>query len=114
MDLIELQINILSNDLILNPNEIFWEEIIQRNCKTSFIYYEKSLRKKDQEFDKLRFCEFENLIHLWKGENSLTIKKSINEFKNIFSKKFKIGQITYDIAKLYIFKARLFANEKGI
>lgn len=113
-DLIEIQVNIFSKDSIINPDFIEWEDIrINNSPLKTFLDYEKTLRKLNLKFDKLRYCEFENLIHVWKGEQSLTIKKSIDEFKKIFSKNFSIKSITYDIAKFYIFKVKMIATEKG-
>ncbi len=113
-DMMEIQINIFSKDSIINTENIEWEDLRIENCPLkSFLDYEKTLRKLNLKFDKLRYCEFENLIHVWKGEQSLTKKKSLDEFKKIFSKNFYIKSITYDIAKFYIFKVKMNATEKG-
>ena len=112
--MIEIQLNIFSKGSIITPEEIEWEEIkIEKSPINTFLDYEKNLKKSNIKFDKLRYCELENIIHLWKGEQSLTIKKSVEEFRRIFSKIFKINSILYDFAKFYIFKVKIVANVKG-
>jgi hypothetical protein len=80
----------------------------------SFLQYEKSLIKNNITFDKTRFCELENLIHVWKNESNLTKKTNINEFKLFFSENFKIFDISYEFFKYYIFKVKMQAKKMGI
>jgi hypothetical protein len=79
----------------------------------SFLEYEKSLIKHNIMYDKTRFCELENIIHVWKNEKSLTKKTNINEFKMFFTEHFKIIDISYDFFKFYIFKIKLQAKKIG-
>jgi hypothetical protein len=114
-DLFEIQIPICCKDTVINSEHTFWEGLkIEDSLGGSFLTYEKTLRRTNLKFDRLRYCEFENAIHIWKGEQSLSIKKSLVDFRKIFSKNFKVSSITYDIFKLYIFKVRMTASEKGI
>ena len=91
-----------------------WKEIrITDTPSYTFLDYEKRMSKSNIRFDKSRFCELENMIHVWKSEESLTLKKSIDEVRKIFSKLFKINPISFDFFKFYIFKVRMIAMTKG-
>jgi hypothetical protein len=79
----------------------------------SFLDYEKSQRNKIN-FDKSRFCELENIIHLWKNEKSLSKKSNINMFRALFINNFSILDISYDFYKFYIFKVKLQAKRVGL
>jgi hypothetical protein len=99
---------------IIDPSTIKWYPSVETELPVhSFLDYEKSLVKHNVLFDKIRFCDLENLIHVWKNERSLTKKNNINEFRNLFEKNFKVVSINYDFFKYYIFKIKLQANKVG-
>jgi len=113
-DFVCIKIAIFSKSGILDPNNFKWIKLVHEDCpKVSFFDYEKSLTKKNLMFDNLRFCELENLIHVWKNEKSLTKQDKLNDFKKIFSTNFTINDISYDFSKFYIFKAKLTSNLEG-
>jgi hypothetical protein len=114
-DYIEFQLNVLSSNGIIDPDNIVWKEIRIEECPShTFVDYEKNLMKNNIKFDKMRFCELENMIHVWKSEDSLTIKKSVDEVRKIFSKLFKINSISFDFFKFYVFKVKMIAIAKGL
>jgi hypothetical protein len=85
----EIRLNIFSLSGIIFPESITWFDPVETVTPIhSFLEYEKSLVKHNVIFDKTRFCELENLIHVWKNEKSLTKKTNIDEFKLFFNKKF--------------------------
>jgi hypothetical protein len=99
---------------IIKPQSIQWYSAVETDLPIhTFLDYEKSLVKHNVLFDKIRFCDLENIIHVWKGESSLTKKSNINEFKSLFDKNFKIISVHYDFFKYYIFKIKLQANKVG-
>ena len=99
----------------LDPASIQWMEIISYDTpEHTFLQYEKTLIKSDVQYDKLRCCELENVIHMWKNEKSLSKKENISEFKKVFKNNFKIMSIDYDIAKFYLYKIRMRANSLGM
>ena len=49
------------------------------------------------------------MIHLWRSEYEIKNINLINEFKKIFSKKFYIKSIVFDISKLYFYKIQMTA-----
>ena len=100
---------------IIFPESIIWHDIIEAETPLhTFLEYEKSLVKHNILFDKIRFCELENIIHVWKNEKTLTKKTNIEEFKMFFNEHFKITNISYDFFKFYIFKIKLQASKLGI
>jgi hypothetical protein len=62
----------------------------------------------------MRCCDLENLIHVWKSENSLTKKENIENFKKIYQNNFKIMEIYYDCSKTFIYKFKMKAIAIGI
>jgi hypothetical protein len=99
----------------MDPSGMNWRDVRITECPGyTFIDYEKKMRKSNIKFDKLRFCELENMIHIWKSEESLTLRKSIDEVRKIFSKLFKINSISFDFFKFYIFKVKMIAHTKGL
>jgi len=99
----------------IEPSTIKWLDILYYDTpEHNFLQYEKSLYISDVRYDKLRCCELENVIHVWKSEKSLSRKENINEFKKLFKNHFKILSVDYDIAKFYIFKIRMKAEVLGI
>ena len=99
----------------IDPSSIKWMEIITYDTpEDTFLQYEKSLIKSNVEYDKLRCCELENVIHVWKSEKSLSRKENILDFKKVFKNNFKILSVDYDIAKFFIYKIRMKANCLGI
>lgn len=75
--------------------------------------YAKTLVKSNVLYDRMRCCELENIIHVWKNESSLTKRGNIDEFKRYFQNNFKILDISYDFFKFYIFKIKMQANVVG-
>jgi hypothetical protein len=113
-DFVEFRINICSKSGILDTNSVEWLDlIILKSPEHSFLDYEKSLIKSNVKFDRIRFCELENVIHVWKNEKSLTKKQNIEEFKRFFNNNFKILSVDYDFSKFYIFKVKMQANVIG-
>ena len=114
-DFLEFHISVFSSNGIIDPLAIIWKNARLEDCpQHTFMNYEKNLIKTSIKFDLMRFCEFENIIHIWKGEESLTIKKSVDEVRKILSKLFKIHSISYDFFKFYIFKVKMTAITNGI
>jgi len=114
-DYVEIQINVFSKGSIMSCEDCEWEEAIYTDSpKISFLDYEKSLQKTPMQYDKLRFCELENMIHVWKGDQSLTIRKFVDELKRLFVQNFRIDYIKYDFSKFYIYKVKMLAKEKGL
>jgi hypothetical protein len=113
-DSIKMRINIYSKIGVIDPNSIKFNNIRILNCPDlCFSKYEKSILRNNLKFDRSRICEFENIIHLWKNEKSLTYKKNIDEFRIYFENFFKIIDISYDLAKFYIYKVKMEAKKKG-
>jgi hypothetical protein len=113
-DSIKMRINIYSKIGIIDPNSIKFNEIFMINCpELCFSKYEKSIIKSNKKFDKSRICEFENTIHLWKNEKSLSNKNNIEEFKFYFDECFKIFEVSYDFAKFYVYKVKMEAKKIG-
>ncbi len=109
-----MRINIFSKIGIIDPNSIKFNDInIYKSPQHDFTEYEKSIIKNHKKFEKMRICELENMVHLWKNEKSLSNKANIDEFKKYFSGFFKIFDISYDFAKFYIFKVKMEAKNIG-
>lgn len=113
-DVVRMRINIFSKMGIIDPQSLRFNDIsIYNSPKYDFTEYEKSILKNHKKFEKMRICELENMVHLWKNEKSLTNKANIEEFKKYFSSFFKIYDISYDFAKFYIFKVKMEARNIG-
>ena len=114
-DFIEIKINIFSKSGILNCESLVFSDVnITKFPKDHYIDYSKSLYKSDINFDNLRCCELENLVHVWKNEKSLTRKTNLDDFKKYFTKNFEIIDIVYDFFKFYVFKVTMKAFKIGI
>jgi hypothetical protein len=114
-DYVEFRINIFSKTGMVDPASIKWLDIdIYPTPEYHFLDYEKSLIKSNVVFDRIRCCELENVIHVWKNEKSLSRKDNIEEFKKLFQNNFKIINVNYDVAKFYIFKIKMQANAIGL
>lgn len=127
-DIIEIKINILSKNGSIVPSSIKWNNIVYNNIESKcFLEYFKGLKKLNILFDSMRYCELENLVHLWKDaknldisnyakkKNSCNINKynSIKDIEIILSKCFKIRYIQYDFVKFFIYKLELEATTAG-
>jgi len=113
-DVVRMRINIFSKMGMIDPNSIKFNEIsVYKSPPHDFTEYEKSIIKNNKKFEKMRICELENMVHLWKNEKSLSNKANIDEFKKYFSVLFKIYDISYDFAKFYIFKVKMEAKYPG-
>jgi hypothetical protein len=113
-DMVEMRINIFSKGGVLDVESFQWYDIIMyATPEHTFLDYEKSLIKSNVKFDRIRYCELENVIHVWKNEKSLTRKQNIEEFKKFFSSHFKILNVDYDFSKFYIFKVKMQAHSIG-
>jgi hypothetical protein len=114
-DYVEFRINVFSKEGPIDPESIKWLDlVIFKAPQHCFLDYEKSLVKSNVKFDNIRYCELENVIHIWKGEHTLTKKENITEFKKYFSKNFKIISVYFDFSKFYIFKVKMKAAVIGI
>jgi hypothetical protein len=113
--MIEMRINIFSKNGAIDPLSFKWLDVIITKTPEHTLYdYEKSLVKSNIQYDKLRCCELENIIHVWKNEKSLSKKQNIEEFKICFQNYFKIKEVVYDFSKFYIYKFKLQACTPGI
>ena len=113
-DTIRLRINIFSKMGIIDPYTIEFNDLyVYSSPEHSFWEYEKSIVKNHKYFEKMRICELENMVHLWKNEKSLSNKDNINEFKKYFKDNFKIYDVSYDFTKFYIFKIKMEARNIG-
>lgn len=111
-DTIELNINIYSRNGFVNPFSIKWNELKVEDAPGGF--YQKSMLKCPYQFNSLRACEVENMIHFWRGENTFVYNNPlINEFKKIFKRHFKIEKVNYDVSKIYLYKIRMRAESVG-
>ena len=111
-DTIELNINIYSRNGFVNPFSIKWNELKVEEAPGGF--YQKSMLKCPYQFNSLRACEVENMIHFWRGENTFIYNNPlINEFKKIFKRHFKIEKVNYDVSKIYLYKIRMRAESVG-
>lgn len=111
-DTLELNINIYSKNGCVNPFSIKWKELKIEEVPGGF--YQKSMLKCPYNFNKLRACEVENMIHFWRGENTFIQNNLlITEFKNIFKRHFKIQKILYDFSKIYLYKIKMKAESVG-
>lgn len=111
-DTIELNINIYSRNGFVNPFSIKWNELKIEEAPGGF--YQKSMLKCPFQFNNLRACEVENMIHFWRGENTFIHNNPlINEFKKIFKRHFKIEKVNYDVSKIYLYKIRMRAESIG-
>ena len=111
-DTIELNINIYSRNGFVNPFSIKWNELKVEDTPGGF--YQKSMLKCPYQFNSLRACEVENMIHFWRGENTFVYNNPlINEFKKIFKRHFKIEKVNYDVSKIYLYKIRMRAESVG-
>lgn len=113
-DVIKMRINIFSKMGIIDPASIrFNDIIIYKSPENSFTEFEKSIIKNSKIIEKMRICELENMVHLWKNEKSLSNKDNVNEFKKYFKDHFKIFDVSYDFTKFYIFKVKMEAKIVG-
>ncbi len=109
-----MRINILSKSGCIDTASINWFDVYTYDTpEYGFLMYEKSLVKSQVTFDRLRNCELENIIHVWKNVKSLSKKDNIEEFKKHFQSNFKIVDVYYDCFKFYIFKVKMQANAIG-
>lgn len=98
----------------IDPNSILWHPIVVTKCPDHTMFdYEKSLIRSEVKFDKLRCCELENMIHVWKNEKSLSKTRNLEEFKQFFIKNFKVFEVVYDFSKFYIYKFKMQASKEG-
>jgi hypothetical protein len=114
-DIIEIKINILSSNGSIIPESINWNDLIVSDIEThNFLDFHKGLRINPTSFDSIRFCELENIVHIWKNEKSLTKRHCLDDFCNIFKENFEISEINYDCLKFYVFKLEMKAVRKGV
>ena len=106
-DSFQLEIIIYSKNGPINPFSIEWTYPIL--TEVSYGIFQKIPVGNSFPYDPLRACEIENMIHLWRSEYEIKNINLINEFKKIFSKKFYIKSIVFDISKLYFYKIQMTA-----
>jgi hypothetical protein len=68
----------------------------------------------DSNYDRLRFCELENIINLWKNVKTLTNNYQVKDIHKIFGRHFEIMAFHYDFSKFYVFKVKMRAINKGL
>ena len=77
--------------------------------------YEKNMSKLGKHFDYLRFCELENVVCLWKKENTITNNNQLlANVKRIFEKHFILLEVKYDILKIMFIRIKMKANKIGL
>lgn len=77
--------------------------------------YEKDMSKLGKHFDYLRFCELENVVCLWKKENTITNNNQLlANVKRIFEKNFILLEVKYDILKIMFIRIKMKANKIGL
>ena len=122
-DFIVIKISLMSLNEFIDVDTVEWVEMkkekISDKYKNDFLNYSKSVyynsnKVMKKDYDNLRFCELEKIVHLWKSVENLHKKTIVNEIKIIFEKCFKIERFEYDIRKFYIFKVKLKARTIGI
>ena len=112
-DNIVFKINIFSVDGYIIPSSL---EFIPLKIEKLTNYYSKNYEKlyiKQKNFDILRTCEIETIVHLWKNISSLSNHEIIDNLSSIYSDYFDIEDVQYDISKFYIFKFKMKAKKKG-
>lgn len=121
-DFIVIKISLMSQKEFINIDTIQWVPLKKEKIdpiKTNFLNCQKSPyhvpnKLLNQNFDELRFCEFEKTIHIWKNVNNLRKKTIVDEMKMYFKDLFSIESFEYDIRKFYLFKIKLKANKIGV
>ena len=112
-DNIIFKINIFSVDGYILPNSLEFIPLkIEKIQNSKNKSYDK-LYIKQRNFDILRDCEIEMIVHLWKNITSLSNHEIINNVSSIYSSFFDIEDVQYDITKFYIFKFKMKAKKKG-
>lgn len=80
----------------------------------SFKNFHKGIQRNYIKFDNYRFCEFENIVHIWKTLKSSEKISIIEDFKHCFSNCFEFENVFYDNLKFNIFKVVMKAIKTGI
>jgi hypothetical protein len=110
-----MKIPIFNNYGVMDFSSIKWQSLIYEDTPLfNFLDYEKSAISGPVFLDKMRFCELENIIHMWKNEKSLTKREIVEEIYNLFIKCFNFISFSYDFSKFYLFKVKLKAYRKGV
>ena len=110
-DIIELNFNILSEGISVEPISVEWAEPIITSAKIQI--YQNSTYISSIKYDQLRSCEVETQILFWKNNLPSDDENIIEDFKTLFDKFFKIKSISYDVSKFYFYKIITIANKKG-
>lgn len=120
-DYIVIKITLMSLEGIFDSGKFEWIKMQNSYIgnKKTFIQMSKSLcrnfnKKTEKEFDKLRFCEIERMVHIWKSVEGLTKKYFVNDIKKIFDNLFDIEEFQYDVRKFYLFRINLKAKRVGL
>ena len=78
----------------------------------TFLDYHRGIQIQNIEFDVLRFCELENIIHMWK--KTMTKRQTLDEFIELFSENFIIECSYFDCMKFIFYKIIMKANKVGV
>lgn len=114
-DYLLFRINIFNVNGYIDPSSIKWKEaLINPILALNYFEYEKKIIKTKLIYDRLRCCEIEQIIHLWKTADQLTNKRTIEEFTVIMKECFELKKIYYDVTNLYLFKICLKAIKAGL
>ena len=121
-DFMVIKISLMSQKEFINIDTIQWVPIKKEKIdpiKTNFLNCQKnsyyaSTKLLNKNFDELRFCEFEKIIHIWKNVDNLRKKTIVDEIKMFFKDFFSIESFEYDIRKFYLFKIKLKATKVGV
>lgn len=122
-DFISIKLPILFKDNSLDQSSIQWVPMTRIGYspeKSNCLFFEKSVYHNTHAslmkiYDKIRFCELETLIHLWKSEKSLTNRKIGDEVRKLLliGDVFNELSFEFDVRRVYIFKVKLKAAKLG-
>lgn len=100
---------------IIDFSSLLWSDMKYRKTpKCNFLDYERNVMHGPTYFDRMRFCELETSIHIWKNESLLTKREVVEEVYKLFTPCFKILSFSYEFSKFYSFKVKLEGCKKGV
>jgi hypothetical protein len=113
-DLFIIRIPIFNRYGIVDHSFTKFKPIKFEKTPASTIDLEKSAINTNLPFDKLRSCELESLVHMWKNIKNLTNTEEVDEFRQGLEKQFRIVYFNYDISNSYMFKVKVVATQPGV
>jgi hypothetical protein len=114
-DIIEININILTQQGLMDFNSFNWVKFQQNNLPpTNFIDLKASLYQQDiSEFDMCRVCELEIMNKGWQYTEKLEHSNILNKVKYLFEPTFLVQKMLWDDVGYDLFKFYLVAANKG-